>query len=588
MAPLLILQCAGLILLSARPFFVPEFRSFSAPPGWILLLVFLAYAILRWPASPSPHDARIELMSAASAILAYAAWTQLTGSNHRWKVAVGILIFAATLIAWYAIIQHSQGQTMVLDRPRPAVYGTRASGTYICPNHFANLLELLLPFSLALLCTPAAGSSLRMLAGYSLPLFLLALALTQSRSGLLAMTAGLGLTGCLMAARKSRKLLLMLVVAIPLLALAAGALLWAISPDMQARLQGMQPGNMDPSASFRVMLWKDTLSMIQARPLLGFGPGSYQWVYPAHQGHALQFWVDFAHNEYLQTMAEYGIFGFLLLTAAWLTGAFRFLRVWATTVSTTEIRLVAALAGSVAAACVHALFDFNFHLHANLHVLALLAGTVAAFLIQAGSLRPLSRPAWGALALHGLVLVLALLLAMPGAARTWYADHLLQAAAKANRKLEFDRAEKLYATAIRVDRPNWRAHQGLADVCFTRAFWSLDRESRQELGAKAEQHYLAAVKRNPLDLDNQVGLAKTYSLLGRRDDALRMIDHIVAHAPRDLIFLSECGVLLRRLGEPDRAESLLSQALRIGATDTILLNVEKLRRQRSHLPQPGT
>ena len=74
------------------------------------------------------------------------------------------------------------------------------------------------------------------------------------------------------------------------------------------------------SAKERITMWKATLSMIKENPFVGVGPNNWGIAFPKYSkyelrdvstGHYTQF--QRPHNDYLQIMAENGIFSFLLL-----------------------------------------------------------------------------------------------------------------------------------------------------------------------------------------------------------------------------------------------------------------------------------
>ncbi len=88
------------------------------------------------------------------------------------------------------------------------------------------------------------------------------------------------------------------------------------------------------SSGVRLVLWKSTLQMVQARPLTGVGAGAWEADVPLYQLPGAQLETDFyAHNEYLQLLAEYGAVGwiFLLLLLIYLARA-----VWTTVLNSTQ------------------------------------------------------------------------------------------------------------------------------------------------------------------------------------------------------------------------------------------------------------
>lgn len=75
----------------------------------------------------------------------------------------------------------------------------------------------------------------------------------------------------------------------------------------------------------RLAIWETTIQMIRERPLVGVGAGNFPYVYPSIVAPAVREnpelaryahrWTNAAHNEILQSWAETGIVGLLLLLA---------------------------------------------------------------------------------------------------------------------------------------------------------------------------------------------------------------------------------------------------------------------------------
>lgn len=83
------------------------------------------------------------------------------------------------------------------------------------------------------------------------------------------------------------------------------------------------------SFSLRMQMWKATGRMMAARPLTGVGAGAWEVDIPLYQPEGAQLETDYyAHNEFLQLLAEYGLVGWLFLAGllAYLALAIR--RTW--------------------------------------------------------------------------------------------------------------------------------------------------------------------------------------------------------------------------------------------------------------------
>lgn len=573
--PLMLMAWAGIAMCLFRPLLRPELRVLQIPAGGLPALAFLAYSALLIPGAAVPYEARMEMLRIGSYVGAYWAWTELAARRKRWRILIGLVLFGVTLLGWYALIQHMHGSRMVLNLERPEQYGWRASGTYFCPNHFANLIALILPFALVLLFLRSAGLPLRLLSGYSLLLLLPVLYLTESRSGWLGAAAGLGLTASLMALRRSIRRFLVILVLIPILVALLAAALWVVSPRVRARLEGARLEHPDSAVAARFMVWGDTLPLIAERPVLGHGPGSYQWVYPRFRRHVMPYLINYAHNEYLQAVAEYGLVGLGLAGLAIVWGLGMLLRGLRTVQRDKDAYFIAALCGSVAAGAVHALFDFNFHIYSNNHVLILLAGLVSAGLYGSGDWRPVALPGIrGLLVWGGGLAVTAILGVLTVQVLASYGLHFV---GELHRKLlDADTAISFFQKACWVDPGNWRPYTGLGHTYRTRGFWDLDADRKKENAEQALSFYEQALARNPLDMMTLYGLSRTYELLGDQEKALELLRDINARDRLNPFYTGQLGLQLRNMGRYEEALDVFREAADRWGSEMAVINIRLL------------
>ena len=105
--------------------------------------------------------------------------------------------------------------------------------------------------------------------------------------------------------------------------------------------------------------------MFGHRPVLGWGLGTFPVVYPQFRSFYTNFFVNEAHNDYVQLLAEMGILGFG--TMVWfLTVMYRHARrkitKWPTEVSgATTLACTLGVVGIL----LHSLVDFNLQIPAN-------------------------------------------------------------------------------------------------------------------------------------------------------------------------------------------------------------------------------
>ena len=142
------------------------------PSSALLWLTFLLYGLFMIPQATVPFESKLVTLFVGAVIGAYLVWgSELTAFKDN-RILLGVLIFVVMLTAFYGLIVHFKCPERVLWAERYAVYEGRLMSTYICPNHFAHLMQMLMPFCVALLFIPQAGIYLRLFSAYSFLAFL--------------------------------------------------------------------------------------------------------------------------------------------------------------------------------------------------------------------------------------------------------------------------------------------------------------------------------------------------------------------------------------------------------------------------------
>ena len=259
------------------------------------------------------------------------------------------------------------------------------AGTYVNHNHFAGFLELCLPFAVlypvAILKRPRPRYVSPILALKACGLLsvaaiiLLAILSSLSRGGFLAALTSLLVIASLALGAKRRGWKRWLPVAM-VVVLTVLAFIFLPSDPLIARYSQLAPTGAI-SSDFRTGMWRDALGVIKTFPLFGCGLGAYESCNARFQTTAPMFTVDFAHNDYLQYLAEFGAFAFLA-ALLFMVGIFRRAIRSAMDEPSTDRRYVAlACAGSFAAILLHSFVDFNLYIPANAMLLAWIAGIAA-------------------------------------------------------------------------------------------------------------------------------------------------------------------------------------------------------------------
>jgi len=227
-----------------------------------------------------------------------------------WTIIVLICI-AGVSQAFYGYIQaffNIGPQAFIRDA------SLRVYGTFDQPNPYAGYINM--PLSIALALTLLGrGRLTRILAGLTAILLGIAVYLSQSRGGEMAIAAALVF---IVLAGMPRMLTLMRVLIIALLgffeALLAGWIpLHIFNPVLHflglVQISLSQPSSQDYSTAERLAHWIAGLHMFLDHPILGVGIGNYADAYPRY---FITIFVDplgHAHNYYINIAAETGFIG---------------------------------------------------------------------------------------------------------------------------------------------------------------------------------------------------------------------------------------------------------------------------------------
>ena len=331
---------------------------------------------------------------------------------QSYQLGQGRRILSRTLIALgiieaiYGMVQFLTGWQFIYTYPKTSSF-TMASGTYVNYNHFAGLLEMVLPFLVVQSWLhPQHGSSQersrtwrQLLSGSQLPRWMLhfglllvvflALIFSQSRSGILAGIAGVIVSGALALPKGSRgRALLGGGVIVGLL------LVYSTWIGLTPVLDRFESLNFQSQAEqSRIVIWKDTLSLIRDFPIFGSGLGTFSSVSLRYQTMPVTVRYEHAHNDYLEFAAEIGIAVALILFGSLWVIVIRVAKKSISLDRWSEKRLAAACAGAMTALLLHGLTDFNLQIPANALIFSWIAGTAACLTSRRVSETPVIPPA---------------------------------------------------------------------------------------------------------------------------------------------------------------------------------------------------
>ncbi len=371
----LVLLGLGVLLCAfwfGRTWVRKQYRVLFPPFAWAAI-VFAGYAIWRYSWADYEYGARLEaLQIILYGILFFAVLDNLT-SQENVQIILFTLIGLGLLNSFYAIFQYFTDSRHILWFPKPLEYRGRGSGTFVCPNHLAGFLEMLLPIALAYTITGRAKSLTKVFLGYSSLVLAAGIGVTLSRGGYLAVGAALTVFFVLLLWNRDFRLP---AIGLIVLLLTTSTFFGVRSWQAEKRFAQKQQYNM------RLLYWKPAVEMWKENFWFGVGPQHYDWRLRKWRHWQLQGRPIYVHNDYLNTVAEYGTTGGLLALCAVGTLGWGVLRTWKYVRRSNEISTRTSNRSAVVLGCTvgllailfHSVTDFNLHIPGNaVTAMALLA-----------------------------------------------------------------------------------------------------------------------------------------------------------------------------------------------------------------------
>jgi O-antigen ligase len=341
-------------------------------PLYVPAAVFFLLGLIQFLTSRTadPVATRESLVKLATDLiiffLAVQLWTTSSaGSAHRFALAV---VGFTCLLALFSICQFfaSPGTIYGLVKPR---WGGWIFGPYVNHNHYAGLMEILIPISLGYLGSLWAKPTHhgRALAGFAVVVAVVSVLLSGSRGGLVGLGSELLLLTLLLCRRPGGRRVSLAVTGLVGIALTALLFFWLDPGQIAKRLGSIAEVSRAPEATLgeRSALVRDSLRILRDHPWLGTGLGSFATVYPRYRSFPSDLEWDHAHNDFAEALVESGIAGAVLILSA--VGLFIFLAF-----RQLDHRLVFSAGwislGAAIGCCgllVHGLADFNLHIPAN-------------------------------------------------------------------------------------------------------------------------------------------------------------------------------------------------------------------------------
>ena len=356
---------SGRLKLSTNPLYLPALLFF---------VIVLAQIALR-SSSYSYATKYGALQYFSYGIVLLIAAECIREENDRKNFAL-ILIGFGALYAFYALAQAltSEGKFFWVYTPH---YHGAIYGSYVNHDHYAGLMEMLVPFPLVVSMGHKLRGGERALVAFAAIVMASTIFLSGSRGGMLSFVVEIAVFGALTLGQRRNSRVALGLIAVCVFVVAF--LVFVGKGQVLGRLGDLGPG-------IRLNMSKDCFRMFLHRPLLGWGLGTFPTVYPAYRSFYTNLFVNEAHNDYAQLLVETGLLGFT--TMLWFL-----VRLYQRGLPTSrrwELRWDGAVSLAALLGCTgilfHSFVDFNLQIPANAALFYVLCGLAASPLAKV--LRP--------------------------------------------------------------------------------------------------------------------------------------------------------------------------------------------------------
>lgn len=563
---------------SARRMEIPRRTSLAL----LASAVFFGYVLLRAVVSPEAYLARSDLYLVLGSLMVYLLTAlNLTSSKLRVRLVLFLLLLASANVAIGAI-QFAKGQNFMVFPFLPRTdYGTRASGFYGSPNHLAGFLEVAVLMGLGITCWSRWRPWAKVTLGYFVVMAAAGLVITGSRGGYVSTLAGLlvfGILSLLIVTRRMQKYSGYILIGGAVLAVVLGwSVQRAIREDVALRDRARSAVSMD---STRPLLWQAALKQFESRPVVGTGSGSFLYFGRQFRPEGVQADPVFAHNDYLQFLAEYGAVGIVGLLAflgvhlksGWKAFHSKVSRESETLgIGSNSLALSTGALSSVAACIVHSFVDFNMHIPANALVMAFVFGVLAN---PGGEIKISSKESRGGVRLGrhfrlvapALALV-TLIFALPTLPAEVFAERARLVLSDWRYMESPDvalAAEDFARRGLQYDAKNPELYYYLGESQVAQALQAGDRREKERLYTESSEAYRKAVELAPGDVRLVICLASSLDAVKRFDEAAPLYARAIALDPGSANVHWAHGLHWQLQQRLDEAEAAYRRSLQLG------------------------
>jgi len=360
------LPILGLILIGALQMLPIGYVKFESLP------VNAVYSL-----SYDPYQTRLAVVRLCIFLIFFAAILTFVRDQRKVKTIAFLVVVLGAIFGFLGILQQ-------LTDPQ-TIFGIRTVrdaipfGTFVNRHHFASFMMMSVALAFGIVYGGNISSDKKLLIWIPIIIMILAIIMTGSRGGLLSLLVTLIfiLIVTRMHIRKENNVstgkfgLSLPLLGLVLVFIVLGLVFFIGADQWLARSLGLQI--QEDVSGGRFHFWYIAWRIFLDHPILGTGLDSFATMFQQYDTWNGRFRVERAHNEYLQTLSDSGIIGFVCVSAFIYLLFKRGLRV----ISCERDDLFRGIAIGALAGClgilIHSFFDFPLRTNSNAFYFLLLA-----------------------------------------------------------------------------------------------------------------------------------------------------------------------------------------------------------------------
>ena len=545
------------------------------PLAWVVL-AFVLYALARYFTADIEYVARKELaLVLLFALVFVVAVNTLRGQEETDAVSY-TLIGLGTLVACYACGQAIMHSDKVWNQH--SGMPLRGSGTYISANHFAGMVEMILPLALVYLLVGKVKIVPRILLAYAVVALGLGLTASFSRAGWVAGAAGILFVLAVLLGHKNHRRNAAILLAV--LAVGGGFFV----THFLAKTQGFTHRIVKQDATAqnlydwgsRLKMWGAAERMWLDHFWLGVGPAHYDYRFREYRPEDLQSQPDRCHNDYLNLLTDWGVVGGVIVFAGLGVFIFGLVKTWPHTRReendfgsgrSNRFAFFLGATGGLVSLAVHSTMDFNLHIPANALIAVTLLGLLASnvrFATEQYWFRPVVPVKVGISVAFGAAVVFFFAQEWRQGRETWW----LAQAEKAEPFTQ-ERAARLQR-AFAAEPKNFQTAYDLGECYRTESFEG--GKNFRPLAQSAMDWYARAMPLNPHDGYNFMRTGMCLDWLGDHAASEKFYSEAELRDPNGLYFVANLGWHYVQTGDYPAARQCYIRSLNLGGSNATARN----------------